>query len=170
MEFGHFILVIVKLDCRVANDGNVCCASPITVILHSVSLKCISLSGILHYEYHRGGKGGWNLIYTFIHLGRQLMEKPYNRINFLLFFLFFVSQAIVTLRSRWRRAATAKARRTTLTGSRPTPERSPHQIHGCPQVREVWRWLGGEEKDPNASLRVHERCRRLSLSPLCVRE
>lgn len=51
MEFGHFILVIVKLDCRVANDGNVCCASPTTVILHSVSLKCISLSGILHYEY-----------------------------------------------------------------------------------------------------------------------
>lgn len=56
MEFGHFILVIVKLDCRVANDGNVCCASPTTVILHSVSLKCISLSGILHYEYRWGKK------------------------------------------------------------------------------------------------------------------
>lgn len=58
MEFGHFILVIVKLDCRVANDGNVCCASPTRVILHSVSLKCISLSGILHYEYRWGKKKG----------------------------------------------------------------------------------------------------------------
>lgn len=56
MEFGHFILVIVKLDCRVANDGNVRCASPTRVILHSVSLKCISLSGILHYEYRWGKK------------------------------------------------------------------------------------------------------------------
>lgn len=64
MEFGHFILVIVKLDCRVANDSNVCCASPTTVILHSVSLKCISLSGILRYEYRWGKKkvrGEFNL-------------------------------------------------------------------------------------------------------------
>lgn len=56
MEFGHFILVIVKLDRRVANDGNACCASLATVILHSVSLKCISLSGILHYEYQQDKK------------------------------------------------------------------------------------------------------------------
>lgn len=81
MEFGHFILVIVKLDCRVANDGNVCCALPTTVILHSVSLKCISLSGILHYEYRWGKKRG-NLIYIFIHLNTKLMEKLYNHINF----------------------------------------------------------------------------------------
>ncbi|KAM7400249.1 hypothetical protein PAMA_004786 [Pampus argenteus] len=65
MEFGHFILVIVKLDCRVANDGN----------------------------------------------------------------------AIVTLRSRWQHADTAKAETMTLTGSRPIPERSLRQIHGCPQER-----------------------------------
>lgn len=131
MEFGHFILVIVKLDCRVANDGNVCCASPTTVILHSVSLKCISLSGILHYEYRWGKKEG-NLIYICIHLSSRLMEKLYNHINFFLF-----SQAIVTLRSRWQRVDTAKAETMTLTGSRPIPEKSLHQIHGCPQVRTV---------------------------------
>lgn len=131
MEFGHFILVIVKLDCRVANDGNVCCASPTTVILHSVSLKCISLSGILRYEYHWGEKKE-NLIYVFIHLSSKLMEKLYNHINF-----FLLSQAIVTLRSRWQHVGTAKAETMTLTGSRPIPERSLHQIHGCPQVRTV---------------------------------
>lgn len=48
---------------------------------------------------------------------------------------FLLSQAIVTLRSRWQRAGTAKAGTMTLTGSRPIPERSLHQIHGCPQVR-----------------------------------
>lgn len=51
MEFGHFILVVVKLDCRAANDGNVCGASPATAMLHSVSLKCVSLFGILHYDF-----------------------------------------------------------------------------------------------------------------------
>lgn len=81
MEFGHFILVIVKLDCRVANDGNVCCASPTRVILHSVSLKCISLSGILHYEY-RWGKKEENLIYVCTHLSTKLMEKLYSNIIF----------------------------------------------------------------------------------------
>lgn len=83
MEFGHFILVIAKLDCCVANDGNVRCASPTRVILHSVSLKCISLSGILHYEYRwgkkkkkeRSGVGEPNLIYVCIHLSSKLMEK-----------------------------------------------------------------------------------------------
>lgn len=73
MEFGHFILVIVKLDCLVANDGNVCCALPTRVIFHSVSLKCIPLSGISHYEYHWGKKEG-NLIYVCIHLSSNLME------------------------------------------------------------------------------------------------
>lgn len=72
MEFGHFILVIVKLDCRVANDGNVCCASLTKVILHSVSLKCISLSGVFHYEYHWVKK---KLIYVFIHLNSKLIGK-----------------------------------------------------------------------------------------------
>ena len=119
MELGHFILVIVKLDCLVANDGNVCCASPATVICQSVSLKCISLSGILHYERGRWKKRG--------------REKPYNSINF---FPFFLSQVIVTLRSHWQAAATAKAGRMTLTGSRSSPERSPPRIPGCPQVRQ----------------------------------
>lgn len=133
MEFGHFILVIVKLDCRVANDGYVCCASPTRVILHSVSLKCVSLSGILHYEYRwEKKKKEENLIYIFIHLSRKLMEKLYNHINF-----FLLSQVIVTLRSRWQHVGTVKAETMTLTGSRPIPERSHHQIHGCPQVRKV---------------------------------
>lgn len=132
MEFGHFILVIVKLGCCVANDGNVCCASPTRVILHSVSLKCISLSGILHYEYRRGKKKEESLIYVCIHLSSKLMEKLYSNTNF-----FLLSQAIVTLRSRWQHAGTAKAETMTLNGSRPIPERSLHQIHGCPQVRRV---------------------------------
>lgn len=75
MEFGHFILVIVKLDRRVANDANVCCASPATVILHSVSLKCISLSGILHHEYQLERKKEKNSISIVIHLSSALMEK-----------------------------------------------------------------------------------------------
>lgn len=128
MEFRHFILVIVKLDCLVANDGNVCCAASTTVILHSVSLKCISLSGILHYEYcWEKKRGEFNL---FIHLSSKLMEKLYNHINF-----FLLSQAIVTLRSLWQHVGTAKAETMTLTGSRPILKRNPHQIYGCPQVR-----------------------------------
>lgn len=82
-------------------------------------------------------KGGeFNL---FIHLSSKLMEKMYNHINF-----FLLSQAIVTLRSRWQRAGTAKAETMTLTGSRSTLERSLHQIHGCPQVRTVTpaQWKG----------------------------
>lgn len=79
MEFGHFILVIVELDCRVTNDGNVCCASPTTVILHSVSLKCISLSGRLHYENRvKKKKRDEKLIYIFIHLNSKLMGKKLN--------------------------------------------------------------------------------------------
>lgn len=58
------------------------------------------------------------------------MEKLCNHINF-----FLLSQAIVTLKSRWQHVDTAKAETMTLTGSRPTPERSRHQIRGCPQVR-----------------------------------
>lgn len=60
------------------------------------------------------------------------MEKLYNHINF-----FLLSQAIVTLRSRWQRVGIVKAEMMTLTGSRPIPERNLHQIHGCPQVRTV---------------------------------
>lgn len=61
------------------------------------------------------------------------MEKLYNHINF----LFLLSQAIVTLRSRWRHAGTVKAETMTLTGSRPIRERNLHQICGYPQVRTV---------------------------------
>lgn len=117
MEFGHFILVTVKLDCHVANDSNVCCAAPTRVIPHSVSLKCIPLSGILHY----GGWGG--LVSACSHLSSELMGK-----------VFLLSQVIVPLRSRWQRVDTARAETTTSTGSRP-PETNPRQTHGCPQVQ-----------------------------------
>lgn len=130
MEFGHFILVTVKLDCRIANDGNVCCAAPTRVILHSVSLRCIPLFGILHYEYRREEKWG-ELIYACSHLSGKFMEKKLrSRKN-----VFLLSQVTVPLRSRWQLADTAKAETMTLTGSRPIPGRNPHRTHGCPQVK-----------------------------------
>lgn len=58
------------------------------------------------------------------------MENLNNHINF-----FLLSQAIVLLRSHWQYVDIAKAEMMTSTGSRSIPERSLHQIHGCPQVR-----------------------------------
>ena len=106
-------------------------------------------------------KCGENLIYIFIHLSSKLMEKKlYNCINF-----FLLSQAIVTLRSHWQRAGTAKAETMTLTGSRPIPERSLHQIRGCPQVRRVT--LASEEEEwwnHHHTERVHH-CNSLHIWP-----
>lgn len=141
MEFGHFISVIVELACRAPNDGNICYCAPGAPIPLSISLKAALIvwqialwTPVLEAGKSRRRRrrrrrqiGGENILYMFLYLQDELMEKRYSDINS----PSVLSQAIAASRSRLGCAVTARDEMTTLSGSRPTPKKSLLQTNGC---------------------------------------